>query len=249
MIWTVLPADGWAAALPRARAAWRRRSPTPRLLRLTRPRAPWIALAAVVVLLLPARARAQQMVLEFDPARTQVRFTLDAFLHTVHGTMQMNQGKIEVDPTTGQATGRVVVDARSADTGNDGRDIKMHKDILESQEYPDITFTPVRVEGQFAPEGKSQLRLHGNIGLHGSEQEITMKVDVEIAGSEWSAETTFAVPYGKWGLKNPSTFFLPVKDTVNVTIHAAGSARLDARRISLSPRPGWQYARIGFNAS
>jgi polyisoprenoid-binding protein YceI len=223
---TVLPADGRAAALPRARAAWRRRSPTPCLLRLTRPRAPWIVLAAVVVLLLPARARAQQMVLEFDPARTQVRFTLDAFLHTVHGTMQMKQGEIKLDAATGQASGRVVVDARSADTGNDGRDNKMRKDVLESQKYPDITFTPARVEGQFAPEGKSQLWLHGIMGLHGREQEITMQVDVDIVGGEWSAETTFPVSYVKWGLKNPSTLFLRVKDTATLTVHSAG--RLDA---------------------
>jgi polyisoprenoid-binding protein YceI len=187
------------------------------------PRARWIALASVVVLLLPAAgARAQQMVLELDPAETQVQFTLDAFLHTVHGTMQMNQGEIRLDTATGQASGRVVVDARSADTGNDGRDNRMHKDILESRKYPNITFTPERVEGQFAPEGKSQLRLDGIIFLHGREQGITMQVDVDISGSEWSAETKFPVPYVKWGLKNPSTLFLRVKDTVTLTIHAAG---------------------------
>jgi polyisoprenoid-binding protein YceI len=189
----------------------------------SRSRSPWLALAAALVLpLLPARAHAQQMVLELDPARTQVEFTLDAFLHKVHGTMQMSQGKIEVDPATGQAGGRVVIDARSAHTGNDGRDNKMHKDILESQNYPEITFTPVRVEGQMAPEGKSQVQLRGIIGLHGREQEITTPVDVEITGSEWHAETTFAVPYVKWGLKNPSTLFLRVKDTVNLTIRSAG---------------------------
>jgi polyisoprenoid-binding protein YceI len=166
------------------------------------------------------------MVLELDPARTQVEFTLDAFLHKVHGTMQMSQGEIKINSATGQAAGRIVVDARSAHTGNDGRDNKMHKDILESQDYPEITFIPVRVEGQMAPEGKSQVQLRGIIGLHGREQEITTHVDVEITGSEWRAEATFPVPYVKWGLKNPSTLFLRVKDTVSLTIRAAG--HLDA---------------------
>lgn len=188
-----------------------------------RSRSPWLALAALIALpLLPARAHAQQMVLELDPANTRVEFTLDAFLHTVHGTMKMAQGKIEVDPATGQAAGRVVVDARSAETGSDARNNKMHKDILESPTYPEVSFTPTQVQGQIAAQGQSHLQLHGIISLHGREQEITTAVEVRITGSEWSATTTFPVPYVKWGLKNPSTLFLRVKDTVNLTVHAAG---------------------------
>lgn len=55
--------------------------------RLLRLRSLCLALAAFAVLpLVPAPARAQQMVLELDPAKTRLEFTLDAFLHTVHGT-------------------------------------------------------------------------------------------------------------------------------------------------------------------
>ena len=186
----------------------------------------WLAFAALITLpLLPAAARAQQaqqMLLELDPAGTHVEFTLDAFLHTVHGTMKMSQGSVGLDPATGRATGRIVVDARSADTGNDGRDNKMHKEILESQKYPEITFTPTQVQGQLAPQGKSQVQLRGIISLHGREQEIATQVDVQINGTEWTGETIFPVPYVKWGLKNPSTLFLRVKDTVNLTVRAAG---------------------------
>jgi polyisoprenoid-binding protein YceI len=172
--------------------------------------------------LAPASASAQQMVLELDPAKTQVEFTLDAVLHTVHGTFKMKPGKIEVDPATGKCSGRLVMDALSADTGNDGRDNKMHKDVLESKKYPEITFAPAQAQGQIAPQGTSRLQLRGTITLHGREQEITTPIEVQIAGNEWTADTTFPVPYVKWGLKNPSTLFLRVKDTVNLTVHAAG---------------------------
>lgn len=170
----------------------------------------------------PVPARAQQTVFELDPAKTQIEFTLDAFLHTVHGTMKLTQGAVTIDPATGKTSGRIVVDARSANTGNDGRDNKMHKEVLESQKYPEITFTPVQIQGQLAPQGKSQVQLRGILGLHGKEQEIITPVDVQITGDQWTAETTFPVPYVKWGLKNPSTLFLRVKDTVNLTVHAAG---------------------------
>ena len=178
--------------------------------------------ALLAPILIPTAARAQQMILELDPSKTRVEFTLDAFLHTVHGTMRLTQGKIEFDPATGMATGRMVVDARSAATANEGRDNKMHKEVLESQKYPEITFTPTQVQGSVASQGKSQVQLRGIIGLHGREQEITTPVDVQITGDEWTGETTFLVPYVKWGLKNPSTLFLRVKDTVSLTVRAAG---------------------------
>jgi polyisoprenoid-binding protein YceI len=187
----------------------------------------WLALVLFVALFLfPTLAHAQQMVLELDSARTQVQFTLDAFLHTVHGTIKLDQGKISIDPATGRTSGLLVVDARSASTGNSGRDDKMHQDILQSPQYPRITFTPIEIQGPIAPQGKSLAQLRGIISLHGKEQEIITPVSVEIDGSEWNAETSFPVPYVKWGLKNPSTFFLRVKDTVIVTVHAAGKISL-----------------------
>jgi polyisoprenoid-binding protein YceI len=166
------------------------------------------------------------MVLELDAAKTRVEFTLGATLHTVHGTLKLEQGRIEIDPATGQCSGRVVVDALSAGTGNDGRDNKMHREILESQKYPEITFTPTRVEGPIAPQGNSRVQLRGMLSLHGREQEIASTVEIQIAGDEWTGETAFPAPYVKWGLKNPSTFFLRVKDTVNLTVHAAGRLTL-----------------------
>ena len=161
-----------------------------------------------------------------DPAKTRVEFTLDAVLHTVHGTLQLKQGSIEIDPATGRSSGRVVVDALSAGTGNDGRDNKMHKEILESQKYPEISFTPTQVQGPIAPQGTSRVQLRGTLSLHGREQEIVTSVEVQIAGNEWTGQTAFPVPYVKWGLKNPSTFFLRVKDTANVIVHAAGRLTL-----------------------
>jgi len=190
----------------------------------TRPRL--LLLAPVVFLglaVLPARA--QQMVLELDPAKTRVEFTLGATLHTVHGTLKLEQGRIEIDPA-GQCAGQVVVSALSAGTGNDGRDNKMHREILESQKYPEIIFTPTQVEGPIAPQGNSRVQLRGTLSLHGREQEIVTPVEIQIAGDEWTGETTFPAPYVKWGLKDPSTFFLRVKDTVNLTVHAAGRLTL-----------------------
>ena len=94
---------------------------------------------------------AQDMTLELDPAHTQIEFTLGATLHTVHGAFALKSGTIRFDPSTGLVSGLVVVDAQSGDSGNKGRDRKMHKEILESQRYPEVTFSPTKLSGTLAP--------------------------------------------------------------------------------------------------
>ena len=154
-----------------------------------------------------------------DPAQTHIEYTLGATAHTVHGTFRLKSGMVHLDPATGKASGTIVVDAAS---GNDGRDSKMHREILESQEYPEIVFTPAQVKGAWNPQGASQLEVSGTFRLHGQDHDLTLPLSVQLAGSQATAATHFAVPYQKWGLKNPSTFILRVKDTVELDVRATG---------------------------
>ena len=91
-----------------------------------------------------------------DPAQTKVNFTVDSTLHTVHGDFRLKRGSIQFDNSTGVASGELVVDSASGESGSDGRDKKMHKDILESPKYSDIVFTPQHLKGTVANEGKSR---------------------------------------------------------------------------------------------
>jgi len=166
---------------------------------------------------------AQQISLQIDPAKTTVRFTLDAALHTVHGTFQAKQGTFQFDPTSGQISGQVLVDAKSGQTGNGMRDRKMNKDVIESEQYPEITFRPVRIEGTVVQQGKSSVTVHGMFTIHGEEHDIGIPARVEINADEWTATAHFSVPYAKWGLKNPSTLFLRVSESVEVELAAGGS--------------------------
>ena len=77
--------------------------------------------------------RAQEMTVELDPAKTRIEFTLAATMHTVHGSFVLKHGTIRFDPSTRAASGVVVVDATSGSTDNNGRDRKMHREVLESK--------------------------------------------------------------------------------------------------------------------
>ena len=165
---------------------------------------------------------AQEMTLDLDPASTKINFTLDATLHTVHGSFKLKSGAIHFNPTTGAASGQIVVDATSGDSGNDGRDRKMHKVVLESAKYPNITFTPTKVTAALLPDGDSTVQVEGTFQLHGTDHPIKASVPVHVHESTLQARTSFVVPYASWGLKNPSTFVLHVSDKVDIEIIASG---------------------------
>jgi polyisoprenoid-binding protein YceI len=179
-------------------------------------------IACALALISPLAA--QELSLEMDPAQSQVEFTLGATLHTVHGSFQFRRGSIRFDPATGKASGELLVDARTGVTGNDTRDRKMHKEIIESQRFPDIVFRPDRVEGKLAQQGVSQMQAHGAFSIHGVEHELTAPVEVRVTGGEYAITARFSVPYRGWGMKNPSMLFLRVDDKVEITLHTVARA-------------------------
>lgn len=185
----------------------------------------WIGGACVFValLILADFAAAQQTRFEFDPAHTSVEFTLGAVLHTVHGTFRFKHAALQFEPASGKLGGEIVIDAQSGESGNGARDRKMHKDVLESAQYPEISFRPDRVEGNVASQGKSSVKVHGMFRIHGTDHEISAPVEVEMSGGHWTATVHFTVPYEKWGMKNPSTLFLRVSDSVEIDLAAAGN--------------------------
>jgi polyisoprenoid-binding protein YceI len=168
-------------------------------------------------------AAAQNFAVQLDPQHTAVNFTLGDVLHTVRGSFRLKQGSLNLDPASGKLTGEIVVDARSGESGSGMRDRKMHREVLESDRYPDIAFRPDRVDGTVALQGKSAVRVHGMFSIHGSDHELTVPADVEMFPDHWNATLHFAVPYAKWGMKNPSTLFLRVGESVDIDVAASGT--------------------------
>lgn len=179
-----------------------------------------VAFIAYVIGLIPA-ARAQETVIDFDPAQTKIEFTVDSTLHTVHGTFKLKSGTIHFDSTTGKASGSIVVDATSGDSDSNGRDKKMHQEILESPKFPEVTFTPKLVKGAVARQGSSNVQVSGVFRLHGQDHDMTLNISV-VPGSGGRMQVTadFGVPFIDWGLKDPSTFILHVNKLVNVHVTA-----------------------------
>lgn len=174
----------------------------------------------IALVLFSAAASPADEILTFDPPQTSIHFTLGTVLHTVHGSFQLKSGTIHFDPSTGSASGQIVVSASSGESGSDARDKKMKQNILEAPKFADIVFTPDKVIGTVAPQGKSSIQVHGMFLLHGTGHEFTMPVEVEMNKGQALASAHFSIPYISWGLKNPSTFVLRVDPQVEIEIQS-----------------------------
>jgi polyisoprenoid-binding protein YceI len=151
----------------------------------------------------------------------------------VHGSFRLKRGSLGFEPTSGKLSGEIVVDAGSGQSGSGMRDHKMNKEVLESSQYPEIVFRPDRIDGAVASQGKSSVKVHGLFSIHGVDHEITVPAEVEMAADHWTAAVHFTVPYAKWGMRNPSTLFLRVNDSVEIDLTATGNVVSPSVAISL----------------
>lgn len=178
-----------------------------------------------VVLAGPASAQAGEMlVLHLDPARSTLDFVLDATLHTVRGNLGRPSGRIAFDPSTGWATGQVVIDLARADTGIDRRDQKMHDKVLETDRYPEAVYTIDRIDLPAAlQQGRNDVQLHGVLELQGETHEVAVPAVARVEGDQVTATGWIDVPYVDWGLPDPSFFVLRVGKTVRVELEIGGA--------------------------
>jgi polyisoprenoid-binding protein YceI len=178
-------------------------------------------------------------VLHLDLEATHVTFELGGNLHNVEGSFKLVQGDIQFDPENGEVSGKIVLDATSAGTGNEKRDRKMHETVLESQIYPDIVFVPNRLEGEFHAQGTSNLRLLGTLSLHGAVHPL--EIPATITSKAWilSGSATLTIPYVEWGLKDPSVFIFRVEKTVTMMLAITGSLAPDTVVAAGGGGGGW----------
>lgn len=164
-----------------------------------------------------------EIALTLDPAQTKLHFSVDSTLHTVHGTFALKSGSLQFDPQTGKASGSIVVNTVSGETGNNSRDQRLHKEILETWKFAEATFRPSQIDGQVSLTAPSDFKVKGIITLHGTDHELVADVHSDFTGDHWKGTAKFDVPYTRWGIKDPSNFLLKVRPVVNVELELAGT--------------------------
>jgi hypothetical protein len=179
------------------------------------------ALFAIALLLTPA-ALCQHQTFEINPNASEVKMTLKTTHELVSGTFKVQSGSIGFDPSTPAMSGSVIVLAGSGKTGNDSRDKKMNKDILEVQRYATVSFEPKSYAGSIVPSVDSTIQITGVFKLLGTRHEITVPTLVHLEGSNATAKAHFVIPYVQWGLKNPSFLIWKADNDVAIDLFLAG---------------------------
>jgi polyisoprenoid-binding protein YceI len=181
------------------------------------------ALAGLLAGLLAPGAFAQHQTFVVNPDGSEVRMTLITTHEVVNGTFHVQSGSIEFDRSTPKMSGSVIVFAGSGKTGNDNRDRKMNRDILEVEQYATVSFEPKTYSGAIASSGDSIIQVTGNFNLLGTPHEITIPMLVRLDGTSANAKAHFVVPYVEWGLRNPSFMIWKADDDVAIDLDLAGT--------------------------
>jgi polyisoprenoid-binding protein YceI len=162
----------------------------------------------------------QPIALRLDPTTTAINWTLNTNVHIVHGTFKLKSASFSIDPVTGNASGLIVIDATSGESGEPARDKRMHAAILESAKYPTITFRPTHVDGKVDLGAPGPVTLHGVMNLHGQDHPLDLTVNLAPQPAAAALTTHFAVPFVAWGLKDPSTFIFRTDKQVSLDVSA-----------------------------
>jgi polyisoprenoid-binding protein YceI len=176
-----------------------------------------IAALALAGLLVPA-ALAQHQTFVVNSDASEVRMTLNTSHEVVNGTFQVQHGSIEFDRSNPKMAGLVAVLA-----GNDSRDKKMNRDILQVEQFAIISFEPKTYTGAIAASGESTIQVTGIFTLLGSPHEITVPMQVHLDSTSAIAKAHFVVPYVQWGLKNPSFLIWKAENDVAIDLNLVGT--------------------------
>jgi polyisoprenoid-binding protein YceI len=164
------------------------------------------SLAVLLACAAPALAQkpAPPVDINLNPASTEINWTLNTTVHTVHGTFKLKSGAMRIDPDSGTASGQIVIDATSGESGDSSRDKRMHSVVLESAKYPTITFRPTHVDGKVDLTATGSVTVDGIMNLHGQDHPMQITVNLHPKDASVTSQSHFTIPFVAWGLKDPS---------------------------------------------
>jgi len=157
-------------------------------------------------------------VLQLDPAKTTIAYSLEGWPHHTQGTFALKHGVIRLYPRTGKMDGIIIVDAASGNSGHSVRDDRMKSSVLEVSRFPDISFAPQQVVSHGDVHGEFPVTVRGRMLLHGAQHDFTIKALVHRDGNNVTIHCDFAIPFVKWGLEDPSILMFKVSKEVDIGV-------------------------------
>jgi polyisoprenoid-binding protein YceI len=135
--------------------------------------------------------------------------------HSHHLAASDFSGEVEITPDTiVPASLRLVVKAASLhETGADFTDPQkqiinkeLREIVLHPDQYPDITFQSTNVTAKSSGSGRYDVKIDGNLTLHGVTKRITIPTVVTVSGNDLRAVGEFSIERDDFNVKATSAF-------------------------------------------
>jgi polyisoprenoid-binding protein YceI len=140
-------------------------------------------------------------------------------------------GQLAVDTsdTSSAQLGTVLVDARTVATDDAQRNRALGNQILHTDQYEYISFTPTAIQGlpeQLAPGQSYSAQLSGDLTIKDVTRQTVFDVTVTpTADGALAGTATSAIQYADWGVSIPSVpFVASVGNTVTLELDFTASA-------------------------
>lgn len=160
-----------------------------------------------------ATSTGELIVFEIEQSSSEAHFYIDEVLRgspfTVVGTTDQVAGQIAVDPTdpTTAQLGTVLINARDFATDSGNRDNAIKNEILQSNDYEYITFTPTAISGlpESVAAGESvTFQVMGDLTMLAQTHSVTFEITLTpVSETEMSGTATATILYADWGIQIP----------------------------------------------
>jgi polyisoprenoid-binding protein YceI len=99
--------------------------------------------------------------------------------------------------------------------------------VLEPDKYPDIVFKSTGVTGKSTGADRYELKIDGNLTLHGVTKRITIPTEVTLSGNDMRARGEFSIDRDDFGVKATSAFhgMVRVRNKIEFTFDIVGHQR------------------------
>ena len=145
------------------------------------------------------------------------------------GQAQITPGSITPASLEITAKAASMVETRDVFTEQEKQIIskELREIVLEPEKYPDITFKSTRVTGKSTGADRYQLKIEGNLTLHGVTRGITIPTEVTLSGNDMRARGEFSIDRDDFGVKATSAFhgMVRVRDNIKFTFDIMGHHR------------------------
>jgi polyisoprenoid-binding protein YceI len=140
---------------------------------------------------------------EIDPSHSSIGFSIrHMMISNVRGGFSGVKGSVEYDPDDLAASGiQAQIDVSTINTSDEKRDAHLKSaDFFDVEQHPHMTFVSDRIE----KVGEGELRVNGNLTLHGVTKPIVLTVDeISPEGKDpWGNSRTGVSAKGKLNRKD-----------------------------------------------